>query len=249
MKKILRQIPTVVFEWTVNALVLIFGMSSVVQGFVVPTSSMESTVMTGDHMFVDRVSYSPSGSIGSHLLPYTDVKRGDIIVFRFPPDIRQSYIKRVMGLPGDRIRIENKIVYLNGHPLLNEPYTQHIFPGLEPYRDTFPATPYGIEGKYAERVAEMLTHVDLATGELVVPEGKYFAMGDNRDNSSDSRYWGWVPRENIYGKPFIIWWSYDAPTSDWLDYSAEHYGDLALHFFSKTRWDRSLKLVRGVEIK
>jgi signal peptidase I len=200
-------------------------------------------------MFVDRVSYSPYGAVSSHLLPYTDVKRGDIIVFRLPPDIKISYIKRVMGLPGDRLRIENKVVYLNGHPLTNEPYTQHIFPGFEPYRDTFPATPYGVPEKYSELVAEMLTHVDASTGELVVPEGKYFAMGDNRDNSLDSRYWGWVPRENIYGKPFIIWWSYDAPTSDWLDYNAEHYGDLALHFFSKTRWDRTLTLVRGVEIK
>lgn len=249
LKTIARQIPAFVFEWTVNALVLIFGMSSIVQGFVVPTGSMESTVMTGDHMFVDRVSYSPKGSISSHLLPYTDIKRGDIIVFRFPPDIKQSYIKRVMGLPGDRIRIADKVVYLNGHRIESEPYTQHVFPGLEPYRDTFPAVPYGIESQYADRVAEMLTHVDPATGELVVPEGKYFAMGDNRDNSSDSRYWGWVPRENIYGKPFVIWWSYDAPTNEWLDYKAEHFGDLALHFFSKTRWERTLRLVRGVEIK
>jgi signal peptidase I len=140
-------------------------------------------------------------------------------------------------------------VYLNGHRIESEPYTQHIFPGFEPYRDTFPSTPYGIESRYEDRVAEMLTHVDRATGELVVPEGKYFAMGDNRDNSSDSRYWGWVPRENIYGKPFVIWWSYDAPTDQWLDYKADHFTDLALHFFSKTRWDRTLRLVRGVEIR
>jgi len=247
VKKLLHQIPAFVFEWTMTALVLVFGMSSVVQGFVVPTSSMESTVMTGDHMFVDRVSYSPPGAVSSRLLPYTEVKRGDIIVFRFPPDIKQSYVKRVMGLPGDHIRIADKVVYLNGHKLASEPYTQHIFPGFEPYRDTFPSAPMGVQPEYAERVAEMLTHVE--NGELVVPEGKYFAMGDNRDNSSDSRYWGWVPRENIYGKPFIIWWSYDAPTAELLDYSTEHFTDLALHFFSKTRWDRSLKLVRGVEIK
>ena len=249
MNKLLRQIPAFVFEWTMSALVLIFGMSSVVQGFVVPSSSMESTIMTGDHMFVDRVSYSPSDAISSRLLPYTDVKRGDIIVFRFPPDIKQSYVKRVMGLPGDRIRIVEKAVWLNGHKLEREPYTQHIFPDLEPYRDTFPAAPVGVPAAYSERVTEMLTHVDRATGELVVPEGKYFAMGDNRDNSSDSRYWGWVPRENIYGKPFIIWWSYDAPTAELTDYSADHFTDLALHFFSKTRWDRSLRLIRGVEIR
>ena len=246
MKKILQRLPAFVFEWTVTAVVLIFGFTSVAQGFVVPTPSMESTILTGDHMFVDRLSYSPPGSISSHFLPYTEVKRGDIIVFRFPPNIKESYVKRVLGVPGDRIRIENKVVYLNGHALTNEAYAQHIFPGLETYRDTFPATPYRVPVEYMPRVNEMLTHV--SGNELVVPEGKYFAMGDNRDNSLDSRYWGFVPRENIYGKPFIIWWSYNASTADILSDSPEHFADIALHFFDKTRWNRTLRLIRGVDI-
>ena len=245
--KILHRIPAFVFEWTTTALILVFGMSSVAQGFVVPSSSMESTIMTGDHMFVDRAAYSPSGPVSKHLMPYTDVKRGDIIVFRFPPNIQESYVKRVIGVPGDRIRIENKVVYLNGHKLDDGSYAQHIFPGLEPYRDTFPAQPYRVPGKYSERVAEMLTHV--VNGELIVPEGKYFAMGDNRDNSLDSRFWGWVPRENIYGKPFIIWWSYDDQSGDWTEFSKERYLDMALNFFPHTRWERTLKLVRGVDIR
>ena len=246
-RRVLDAIPALVGEWTVTALIFLFGASSVMLGFVVPTSSMESTIMTGDHMFVDRLSYAPPGSISSHLLPYTDVKRGDIIVFRFPPDIRFNYVKRVMGIPGDRIRIEDKQVYVNGRKL-DEPYTQHIFPGWAPYRDTFPARPYGVQPEHLDRVTDMLSHVDAGTGELVVPSGKYFAMGDNRDNSLDSRYWGWVPRENINGKPFLIWWSYDAPTEDWTDFSTAHFVDLASNFFSKTRWDRTLKLVRGVPI-
>jgi len=98
-----------------------------------------------------------------------------------------------------------------------------------------------------DRAREMLG-ADVVNGELVVPEGQYFAMGDNRDNSSDSRYWGLVPRENIIGKPVVIFWSYDAPTEDWMSYSPGHFIDVAEHFFSKTRWERTLKLVRGYPI-
>ena len=102
-------------------LIFLFGTTTVLQAFVVPTGSMEGTVLVGDHLFVDRLAYSPPGPISTHLLPYQDVKRGDIIVFRYPLDIRQNYVKRVIGVPGDRIRIVNKVVHLNGNAL-NEPY-------------------------------------------------------------------------------------------------------------------------------
>ena len=233
-----------VSEWTVTILILLFGTTTLMQAFVVPTSSMESTVMVGDHMIVDKLSYSPPGSWTAKLLPYTPVHRGDIIVFRWPVDPRQNYVKRVMGVPGDHIRVVNKEVYVNGRKLV-EPYTQHIFPNYEPYRDNFPAEPFG---PINERGLEMLSK-NVVNGEIVVPPDSYFAMGDNRDNSLDSRYWGFVPRENIIGKPFVIFWSYDAETKDLVDFTMDHFVDLAQNFFKKTRWERTLRLVRGVTIQ
>ena len=120
-----------------------------------------------------------------------------------------------------------------------------MFPRIEPYRDNFPAEPYG---PVYDRARKMLAD-NVVNGEVVVPEGSYFAMGDNRDNSLDSRYWGFVPRENIIGKPLVIFWSYDAPTEDWVDYNSNHFIDLAKNFFRKTRWDRTLKLVRGYPVQ
>jgi signal peptidase I len=229
-----------VSEWTLNILILLFGTTTLVQAFIVPTPSMDTTVMVGDHLLVDKLSYSPPGVASRYLLPYTEVRRGDIIVFRYPIDIRQNYVKRVIGIPGDRLRIQDKMVYINGRRL-QEPYAQHIFPGVEPYRDNFPAAPVG--PVYDRAREQMLPHVH--DGELVIPPGQYFAMGDNRDNSLDSRYWGLVPRENIIGKPLLIFWSYDAPTADLVDYNLNHFIDLAKNFFTKTRWNRTLKLVRG----
>jgi len=232
-----------VFEWTLNILILLFGTTMLVQAFIVPTPSMDTTVMVGDHLLVDKLSYAPAGPISKHLLPFTEPKRGDVIVFRYPMDISQNYVKRVMGVPGDRLHILNKVVYVNGTPL-EEPYAQHIFPGLEPYRDTFPSEP---AGPVVDRAKQMLAE-HVKNGELVVPDGSYFAMGDNRDNSLDSRYWGFVPRENIIGKPLFIFWSYDAPTEDWVGSGSGHYVDLIENFFGKTRWNRTLKLIRGVPI-
>ena len=240
MSRFVESTRNFIHEWSLNILILLFGTTTLVQAFIVPTPSMDTTVMVGDHLLVDKLSYAPAGSFTRYLLPYTDPKRGDIIVFRYPMDISQNYVKRVMGVPGDHIRVVDKVVYLNGKPL-TEPYVQHIFPNLEPYRDNFPSEP---RGPVYDRARQMLAeHVE--NGELVVPPESYFAMGDNRDNSLDSRYWGFVPRENIIGKPLLIFWSYDAPTADLVGYSADHFVDLAKNFFFKTRWDRTLKLVRG----
>jgi len=244
MKKFADSARDFVHEWSLNILILLFGTTTLVQAFIVPTGSMESTVLIGDHLLVDKLSYAPADAITRHLLPYTEPKRGDVIVFRYPMDIRQNFVKRVIGVPGDHIRIVDKLVYVNGKGL-TEPYTQHIDPRVEPYRDNFPSQPYG---PVADRAQEMLaSHVQ--NGELVVPAENYFAMGDNRENSLDSRYWGFVPRENIIGKPLVIFWSYDAPTEEWAGDSGSHYVDLAKNFFTKTRWNRTLKLVRGIPIE
>ena len=229
-----------VHEWSLNILILLFGTTTLVQAFIVPTPSMDSTVLIGDHLLVDKLSYAPPGAISRYFLPYTEPQRGDIIVFRYPIDINQNFVKRVMGVPGDRIRIRDKVVFVNGKQL-NEPYVKHVSPYIEPYRDNFPQQPIG---QVYDRAVQMIGG-NVVNGELVVPPGNYFAMGDNRDDSLDSRYWGFVPRENIIGKPLLIFWSYDAPTADLVGYSADHFLDLAKNFFFKTRWDRTLKLVRG----
>jgi signal peptidase I len=244
MKNFANSTRDFITEWALNILILLFGTTTLVQAFIVPTPSMDTTVMVGDHLLVDKLSYSPSDGFSKHLLPYTEPKRGDIIVFRYPMDIRENYVKRCMGIPGDRIKLVDKAVYLNGKKLV-EPYVQHVRPYIDPYADNFPPT--DTSGGYS-RGREMLEH-NVVNGELVVPDGNYFAMGDNRDNSADSRYWGFVPRENIIGKPLVIFWSYDAPTADWVDYNTNHFVDLAKNFFTKTRWDRTLKLVRGYPVQ
>src|ERR1700733_3353696 len=242
MKKFADSARDFIHEWSLNILILLFGTTTLVQAFIVPTGSMESTVLIGDHLLVDKLSYAPADPITKHLLPYTEPKRGDVIVFRYPMDIRQNFVKRVIGVPGDHIHIVDKVVYVNGKAL-TEPYTQHIDPRIEPYRDNFPSQPYG---PVADRAQEMLaSHVQ--SGELVVPAESYFAMGDNRENSLDSRYWGFVPRENIIGKPLVIFWSYDRPGDERNANSITlpQMLDLATHFFSKTRWNRSFRLIHG----
>src|SRR5580765_5630410 len=194
-------------EWTITVLLLLFLTTTLVQAYVIPTGSMEDTLLIGDHLLVDKLAFAPAGPVSKYILPYTDVKRGDIIVFRYPVDISQTFVKRCMGVPGDRIRVINKQVYLNG-VRLDEPYTYHKSDYIDSYRDNFPGEPNVSVDRRASDM--LLNHV--VNGEVVVPPGTYFAMGDNRDSSLDSRYWGFVPRDNIIGKPLVIYWSYDAPT-------------------------------------
>lgn len=228
-------------DWTVTVLLLLFGTTTLLQAFVVPTGSMMNTVLVGDHMIVDKLAYAPSDSFSKLILPYQDVKRGDIIVFKYPLDPSQPYVKRAIGIPGDRIRFENKVLILNGKRIV-EPYRQLDPIQISSYLNNFPATP---DLLIERRAREMLAN-HVQGNELVVPEGQYFAMGDNRDNSADSRFWGFVPRENIVGKPVVIFWSYDAPTEQLIGGTLNpgHLIDLAQHFFSRTRWNRTLRLVR-----
>jgi signal peptidase I len=205
-------------DWAVTLVLFLFGTTTLVQAYVVPSGSMEGTLRVGDHLLVDKLSYAPPGA-GAHLLPYRDVHRGDIVVFRYPRDISETYVKRCIGLPGDRVRMENKQLYVNG-VRQNESYVRHIDPETDPARDTF--------------------------AELTVPDGHYFMLGDNRDNSADSRFWGFVPRANIVGRPLIVYWSYDAPEERLRQAipSLEHIVDVATHFFTRTRWERTLHVVR-----
>ena len=233
-------------EWTVTIILLLFGTTSLVQAFVIPTGSMEDTLLIGDHLLVDKLAFSPSGPVSKHVLPYTEVKRGDIIVFRYPVDIRQTFVKRAIGVAGDHIRLANKQLILNGKQV-DEPYVYHKTEYMDTYRDNFPSEP---NVHVAESAMDMLmSHVE--NGEVVVPPNTIFAMGDNRDSSLDSRYWGFVPRENIIGKPLIIYWSYDAPTDALADpsISITHIVDLVLHFPTKTRWKRTFQLIRGFPLK
>jgi signal peptidase I len=209
--------------------VCLFAITVLVQSFVIPTISMEDTLLRGDHLLVDKLTYAPPGMISKYLLPYREVRRGDMIVFRWPVDIRQNYVKRVIGLPGDRIRIVNKQVQLNGKAV-EEPYKVHKTPYFDSYRDNFPGEP---NVKLADGAVRML-EASVVNGEVVVPPGCYFVLGDNRDNSLDSRYWGFVPRVNITGKPLMVMWSYDAASEG-----------LA---FWKTRWRRTFHLIRGYPV-
>src|SRR3981081_2007358 len=183
-------------EWTITILLLLFGTTTLVQAFVIPTGSMEDTLLIGDHLLVDKLAYAPSGPVSKYILPYQPVKHGDIIVFRYPIDITQTFVKRAIGVPGDRIKMINQQVYRNGVKL-NEPYVYQKNPSPDSYRDNFPGSEPNV--MLYDPAKDMLqNHVD--KGEVVVPENSYFAMGDNRDNSLDSRYWGFVPRENIIGQ-------------------------------------------------
>jgi signal peptidase I len=234
-------------EWTVTIALLLFATTTLVQAFVIPSASMVGTLLIGDHVLVDKLVYAPPGAISRHVLPYRDVRRGDIIVFRYPLNIKEDYVKRAIGVPGDHIRFASQKLILNGKQV-DEPYTIHSSTYPDLYRDNFPSAPPNMPLR--PQAAQMLEdHV--VGGELVVPPGYVFAMGDNRDDSDDSRYWGFVPRENIEGTPLIIYWSFEAPTQDLTNgnIGVDHIIDVVSHFLTKTRWTRTFKLIRGYPLQ
>lgn len=217
---------------------------------VIPTGSMEDTILVGDHVFLNKLLYGPG-------LPYTTwhlprirhVHRGDIIAFKYPLNPSVMYVKRVIALGGDVVKIVNKQVYVNGKKL-HEPYVIHEFPGIFPLRDNFPPPvseidslpeSWGLDPGWARKMPRYIR-----PNGLYVPKGYAFVMGDNRDNSSDSRFWGFVPLKNVVGEPLMIYWSYNAPTRDWLDDSLEGRlrfdGSIVWHFVQNTRWKRIGKL-------
>ena len=217
----------------------IFVITFIVQAFQIPSGSMENTLLVGDFPLVDKVHFAEG--IGSGLLPYRPIKRGDIVVFYFPVDASQFLVKRVIGMPGDHIRLRDKTVYINDEPL-HENYVVHAQHFIDGYRDNFPnqtGYPRDIDRRWRR---EIFSHVD--NGELIVPADHYFVMGDNRDNSLDSRYWGFVPRANIVGRPLVIYLSVKSPEREGSSDKLMHSGQTLAHLLQLARWDRTFRLVR-----
>jgi signal peptidase I len=203
---------------------------------------MENTLLVGDYLLVNKLCYGGHG-LGERLMPYEKIGRGDIIVFHYPVDPAQHFVKRVIGVPGDHLRMISKRVWINGK-LLDEPYVRFLEPPNNAFRDNFPRTDipaFGLEGKWWLEMRKLVED-----GQLIVPQGHYFVMGDNRDDSQDSRYWGFVPRENIIGKPLVIYWSvrdWDRNPSGSVEGRLYHLAYAVTHFFQLTRWNRTLRLV------
>ncbi|MFZ0662814.1 MAG: signal peptidase I [Acidobacteriaceae bacterium] len=183
--------------------IAIFVIAFIVQPFRIPSASMERTLLVGDFLLVNKAAYGPVGHFG-WLLPYQQVQPGDIVVFFFPLNPAEHVVKRVIGIPGDRIHLKNGVVYRNGQAL-TEPYVLREPAWPDSFRDNFPADTYtdpGVNVPWWEQMRQ-----DERGGDLVVPAGEYFVLGDNRNDSRDSRYWGFVPRGNIVGRPFMIYFS------------------------------------------
>ncbi len=226
-----------------TVVIAIFVITFIVQAFQIPSESMENTLLVGDYLLVNKLCYGGQG-LADRFMPYQKIARGDMIVFHYPVDPQQHFVKRVIGVPGDKLRMVSKKVLINGKPL-DEPYVRFLEPPNNLFRDNFPRTDipaFGLEGKWWLEMRKLVED-----GQLIIPEGHYFVMGDNRDNSQDSRYWGFVPRENIIGRPLVIYWSvvrdwdHSSPSSvtGWL----YHLAYAVTHIFQITRWNRTLRLV------
>lgn len=223
--------------------IVVFMITFVVQAFRVPSESMENTLLIGDFLLADKLHFA-NGGFWHELLPYRPIRRGDIIVFRYPVDPRQYFVKRVIGLPGDHIHLQDKAVYVNGEPL-QESYVIHSVPKPDFYRDNFPAQQgftTDVNRHWKSEVNRYLDH-----GDLVVPRAQYFVMGDNRDQSLDSRYWGFVPRSSIVGRPLVIYLSVRGgkqTEGGGPDDKLFHSGQMPAHFLQLARWDRIFRRVR-----
>ena len=221
------------FESIVIAVILaLFIRTFVVQAFKIPTGSMENNLLIGDHLLVNKFVLGPSDSgLERALLPLGTIRRGDVVVFKYPEEPERDFIKRVIGLPGETIELKQKKVYVNGTPL-DEPYVHFLEP------------------PGAADAASEVTSLDVREryGPVTVPADRYFVMGDNRDNSQDSRYWGFLPRDYVKGRALIIYWSYEAEREDYEETGAADtvraLGSVFAHFFTKTRWDRMLHQIR-----
>jgi signal peptidase I len=198
--------------------------SLVVQAFTIPSGSMMDTLLVGDYILVNKFLYGPELPLTElHLPALRDPRRGDIIVFKYPQDEKRDFIKRIVATPGERVQIRGHQVLVNGKPLV-EPYTKFADSGVRG-GEAYCGYAYGCEP-------------------TIVPPDSYFVMGDNRDNSQDSRYWGFLPRDYVKGKALVIYWSYEAGREDYQDEgtSATIKGLVSVfaHFFTRTRWDRML---------
>ena len=236
----------------------LFILTFLAENYVIPSGSMENTLLVGDHLMVDRTTLAPP-SRWMPLVHYREPRRGDIVVFIKPVfspgdptdangnPVSLLLIKRLIGLPGDHIHLHNGIVMING-VAQSAPHAQPTSPeNFNEFLDNFPAVPPSdIPGSTESWDVAFPRYIQ--DGDLVVPPGMYFMMGDNRHNSEDSRYWGFVPRANIVGRPLFNYWSFKATESDLETPGLAHRlawtAHVTLHFFSDTRWTRSFHVVR-----
>jgi signal peptidase I len=226
-----------------TVVIAVFVITFVVQAFQIPSPSMENTLLVGDYLLVNKLCYG-GGGVGDYFMPYRRVQRGDIVVFHYPVNPAQHFVKRVIGLPGDRVRVVNKQVLVNG-VALKEPYAHFSRPANDVFRDNFPRLDVA-PGETPEWWVQLRKLVE--GGQLIVPEGHYFVMGDNRDDSYDSRYWGFVPQANIIGRPLLIYWSVQGAEGEMTVPSSVgeklyHFAYVVTHIFQITRWNRTLRLV------
>jgi signal peptidase I len=227
----------------------LFALTFVFQNFVIPSSSMASTLLVGDHVLVERETLAPASKVP--FLHYREVQRGDVVVF-YKPTVETNgehiiLVKRVIGIPGDCIHLRNGIVYRNG-VAQNEPQAAKPTPSnYDPYVNDFPAVEPSAEPGVTQAWSEQL-RTYIQNGDLVVPGGSYFVMGDNRTNSMDSRYWGFVPRQNILGRPLFVYWSIVMPETGIEEIPLAQRADSTLHefihFFDETRWKRTFHPIR-----
>jgi len=215
------------FESIVIAVILaLFIRTFVVQAFKIPTGSMEENLLIGDHLLVNKFVFAPTATpVERALLPIGTIKRGDVIVFKYPEEPDRDFIKRVIGLPGETVELREKKVYINGNGL-DEPYVHFLQPPGQ-NSEFHEITSFDVRERY---------------GPVTVPADHYFVMGDNRDNSQDSRYWGFLPRDYVKGKALVIYWSYQAEREDYVEDGAgatlKGLVSVFAHFFTRTRWDR-----------
>jgi signal peptidase I len=240
------------FESLVITVILaVFGTTFVVQAFKIPTGSMEDTLLIGDHLLVNKFCFADQRGLLGKILPYRGLQRGDVVVFKYPgtepgQEPGTHFVKRVIGVPGDRIRVVNRQVYVNGVKL-KEPYVLNTDPYEQNPGDDFPLPPGEALPSSTSDWAATESHY-VVNGQIVVPPGDYFVMGDNRENSWDSRFWGFVPRDLVSGRPLLIYWSYETAPGSYLQTSVSdrlsQIGSMLLHFFTRTRWRRTFKIVR-----
>jgi signal peptidase I len=224
----------------------LFILTFIFQNFAIPSASMASTLLVGDHVLVDRASLAPAAS-GPRIIPYRALRRGEPVVFYKPllePDgSNLIMVKRVIAIPGDRIHLRNGIVYLNGVPQTEPQAAQPTAANFDAYRDDFPSIPPdNVPGVTATWALDLPQHIQ--GQDLVVPPDSYFVMGDNRTNSLDGRYWGFVPRQNLIGRPLFIYWSIATPAQG-LNPTLAEQASIFLrhltHFPTDTRWHRTLQ--------
>jgi signal peptidase I len=228
-----------------TVVIAVFVITFVVQAFQIPSESMENTLLIGDYLLVDKFRYG-GGNFWDHIMPYRAIHRGDIVVFRYPVNPTQHFVKRVVGVPGDHVRLVDRRVFVNG-TAIDEPYVRYSSHVHDVFRDEFPRTNIpvpGLEGAWWLQMQKLVED-----GQLIIPEGSYFVLGDNRDESLDSRYWGFVPRENVIGRPLIIYWSVreaeqDFPAASSPSDKLVHFAYATTHLFQITRWDRTFRLVK-----